>query len=79
MRRKVNEGKGKKTEQKQSKANTSHENKREQKNKEKIKLHFTCWESNPPPLSHLTPHNSHLQPPTPNLTAHTIIVHFSTF
>jgi hypothetical protein len=41
--------------------NASQETKREQKNKEKIKLHFICWESTRP---HLPSPTSHLEPPT---------------
>jgi hypothetical protein len=37
-------------------ANTSPETKKEQQNKEKIKLHFTCWESNVPSLPQLPRH-----------------------
>jgi hypothetical protein len=52
--------KGKEAEAKQSKANTSQETKKEQKSKEKIKLHVTCRESNPRPLSHSPSSISHL-------------------
>jgi hypothetical protein len=59
----------KKREENRSKANGSQETKKEQKNKEKLKHHFTSWEPNPRalphPFSHLPhPTSQHIQTST---------------
>jgi hypothetical protein len=87
-KRKGKERKRKERKENRSKANPSQETTKEQKNKEKIKLDFTCWESNPlhipPPISHIQPHSTyahtriqdytHSSPLTnPSLTLYTLL------
>jgi hypothetical protein len=74
-KRRKKKGKERKRKEKRSEANQilvrkSKRNKRI-KHKENIKFHFTCWESNPPPLPHTaTPPTSHLPAPISQLPHH---------